>query len=84
MNDFARHRHPKIGRSLPGRTNIVVTRDPEVRTAGVLIAPDLEAAFSMARSLGEVMVIGGATLYAEALPHAERIYTSRGHNLRPG
>ncbi len=68
-----------IGRPLPGRTNIVVTRDPEARTAGVLIAPDLEAALSMARPLGEVMVIGGATLYAAALPHAGRIYLTEVH-----
>jgi dihydrofolate reductase len=76
---MGRRTFESIGRPLPGRTNIVVTRDPEVRGAGVWVARDLETALAMARPLGEVMVIGGASIYARALPLCERIYLTEVH-----
>ncbi|MDQ3776326.1 MAG: dihydrofolate reductase [Pseudomonadota bacterium] len=76
---MGRRTFESIGRPLPGRTNIVVTRDAEVRGAGVQVARDLEAALAVARPLGEVMVIGGASIYARALPLCERIYLTEVH-----
>lgn len=76
---MGRRTFESIGHPLPGRTNIVVTRNPAVRGAGISIARDLEAALAMARPLGEVMVIGGAAIYARALPVAERIYLTEVH-----
>lgn len=62
-----------IGRPLPNRHNIVVTRDPDWRADGVTVAHSLSEA--LARAVGEeIMVIGGAGLYAESLPFAGRIY----------
>jgi len=61
-----------IGRALPGRQNLVVTRDTALRAEGCDIAHSLGEA--VARSVGaEVMIIGGGQLYREALPHADRM-----------
>jgi dihydrofolate reductase len=57
-----------IGRALPGRTTIVLTRDPDWSAPGVEVAPTLEAALKRAHELDdEVFVVGGAQIYAEAL-----------------
>ena len=58
-----------IGRPLPGRTTIVLTRDPGWTADGVLTARDLEEALALAE--GDVYVAGGATVYAAALPYAD-------------
>ena len=70
---------------LPGRTNIVLTRDPSWQRDGVLVVRDLPAAMALAEQQGlidgvdEAMVIGGAEIYALALPMAERLYVTRVH-----
>ena len=57
-----------IGRALPGRTTIVLTRDPHWAAEGVEVAPTLAAAIDRARELDdEVFVVGGAQIYAQAL-----------------
>jgi dihydrofolate reductase len=61
-----------IGRALPGRQNLVVSRNPEFRADGCEIAQSLEAAVRQARG-DEVMVIGGGQLYEQALPVADRM-----------
>jgi dihydrofolate reductase len=61
-----------IGRPLPGRQNIVVTRNPSFRAAGCEAAVSLAAAVDLARG-EEVMIIGGGELYREALAHADRM-----------
>ena len=63
-----------IGKPLPDRHNIVVTRDEQFRAAGVSVAHSLEDALQQAQPAAEVMLIGGAQLYAQALPRAQRIY----------
>lgn len=69
-----------IGRPLPGRTSIVVSRQPGLRIDGAEVREDLTSALSRAREIAqrdgvsEVMVIGGAQIYALALGQAERIY----------
>lgn len=74
-----------IGRPLPGRTNIVVTRQADWRADGVRVAGDLDEALAMAGEVAatdgveEVMVIGGAQIYLEAFPRAERLYLTRVH-----
>jgi dihydrofolate reductase len=61
---------------LPGRANIVVTRDPAFRAAGASVAPSFDAALAEAEkdSPIEIMVIGGAAIFAAALPHVTRIH----------
>ncbi|WP_207477430.1 dihydrofolate reductase [Arenibaculum pallidiluteum] len=68
-----------LGRPLPGRTNIVVTRNPEAEFEGALTAPSLDAALDLARKVArrdgvaEIAVIGGGEIYRQALPLADRV-----------
>ncbi|MBV1777096.1 dihydrofolate reductase [Burkholderiaceae bacterium DAT-1] len=62
-----------IGRPLPNRHNIVITRNPEWRAEGADVVHTLDEAIAKAGS-GEIFVIGGATLYGEALAFADRLY----------
>ncbi|HLG42419.1 MAG TPA: dihydrofolate reductase [Planctomycetota bacterium] len=64
-----------IGKPLPGRTNIVVTRRRGWTAKGCLAAHSLEEAIAAAGE-GEVFVIGGGELYAAALRHADRLYVT--------
>ncbi|MGD8384652.1 MAG: dihydrofolate reductase [Lysobacterales bacterium] len=61
-----------IGRPLPGRQNIVVSKNPAFTAAGADVCQSLDAAVHTARS-EEIMVIGGGQLYALALPRAQRM-----------
>jgi dihydrofolate reductase len=61
-----------IGRPLPGRHNIIVTRDLEFQAEGCDVVRSLEEAFQVARGL-EVMIIGGGQLYAQAMSLATRM-----------
>jgi dihydrofolate reductase len=62
-----------IGRPLPGRRSIVVSRQAGSTTAGAEVAPSLDAALTLCAGTDEVFVIGGAQLYREALPRAQRL-----------
>ncbi|PCJ36966.1 MAG: hypothetical protein COA93_00490 [Alphaproteobacteria bacterium] len=74
-----------IGRPLPGRVNIVITRDKTFAPEGVITAFSLEMALDVAKNLAlakgmdEVMVIGGAQIYELTLPDADRLYLTRVH-----
>lgn len=65
-----------IGKPLPGRPNIVVTRDAAWAREGVCIAHSIDEALESAKSLdsAEVFVIGGAQIYEQALPYADKLY----------
>lgn len=79
---MGRKTHESIGRSLPGRLNVVVTRDPAYRPfEGAVVADSLEDALAKAAEADgeEAMVIGGAEIFRQALPMAERIYLTRVH-----
>ncbi|MCF0204188.1 MAG: dihydrofolate reductase [Muribaculaceae bacterium] len=60
--------------ALPGRENIVVTRNPGYVAQGAKVAHSLDEAFLLATHPGEVFVIGGAEIYKEALPKAEILH----------
>jgi dihydrofolate reductase len=69
---MGRTTYESIGRPLPGRTTIVLTRSPDWSADGVLVAHDLPAALALADTLdGEVMIAGGGQVYAAALPAAD-------------
>ncbi|OGC88788.1 hypothetical protein A2419_03490 [Candidatus Adlerbacteria bacterium RIFOXYC1_FULL_48_26] len=65
-----------LGKPLPGRTNIVITRDTNWSYEGVLVFHSLEEALAKARELDqeEIHIGGGADLYAQALPFVDRLY----------
>ena len=70
-----------IGRPLPDRTNIVVTRDASYGEDGIRVAGGLEAALKIAEGegAGEAMVIGGGEIYRMAMPRARRVYLTEVH-----
>ena len=63
-----------LGKPLPGRTSIVISRQLESLPSGALLARSLEEAIMACPSGGEAFVIGGAEVYALALPRASRLY----------
>lgn len=63
-----------LGRPLPGRLNIVVTRNPGWHAEGCVATTSLDAALAAAGAVDEVFVIGGAELYGHALERADRLY----------
>lgn len=70
-----------IGHPLPGRTNVVITRQPDYTAQGCLVVHSLQAALELAAQAGETeaFVIGGGEIFQTALPHAHRIYLTRVH-----
>ncbi len=81
---MGRKTYESIGKPLPGRQNIVVTRDTNYRREGVTVVHDAEAALRAAGPVPEIMVIGGAELFAALLPRAGRIHLTRVHGNIPG
>lgn len=79
-----------LPKPLDGRDNIVVTRDAGFRAAGVETATSLEAGIELARAharrrgCSEIMIIGGAEIYAAAMAIADRIYLTRVHAVVDG
>lgn len=72
---MGRKTYDSIGRPLPGRQNIVITRDPEFQVEGVTVAHTILESFGLCdTTTGEEFVIGGATVFAAALPLVQRIY----------
>jgi len=63
-----------IGHPLQGRKNIIITRQSDYNSAGTLVAGSLAEALQLAKGDGEIFICGGAEIYAQALPFAERIY----------
>jgi len=71
---MGRKTYESIGRLLPGRTTVIVTRNPGYRVPGAVIAHSLEEALTACGDDDEIFVIGGAELYAQALRLAGRLY----------
>jgi dihydrofolate reductase len=71
---LGRKTYESIGRPLPGRTTVIVTRDPDYQVEGCLTAHSIDAAIAACGSDLEVFFVGGANLYEQILPRADRIY----------
>ena len=71
--------YESIGRPLPGRRNLVLSRSPGLAIEGVEVLGSLELALEAVAEAAEAFVIGGAGLFAEALRHADRLYLTRVH-----
>jgi len=76
---MGRRTFESIGKPLPGRENIVVTRDTNYRHEGVTVVHDVDGALRAAGNAPEIMVIGGAELFRALLPRAARIHLTRVH-----
>ena len=76
---MGRKTYDSIGRPLPGRTSIVLTRQAGWSAPGVLVAASLDDALTLAGADAEVFVIGGAELFRLAWSRADRLYLTRVH-----
>ena len=82
---MGRRTFQSIGKPLDGRDNIIVTRDPHFEASGVSIVASVSEALTLARVLAatrgvdEILIIGGADLYAATLNIADRVYLTRVH-----
>lgn len=63
-----------IGKPLPGRTTVVVTRNPDFKIEGAIIAHSLEQAIAACAGDDEIFVVGGAELYVQAMPLVDTLY----------
>lgn len=74
-----------IGRALPGRTTVVVTRQPDWSAEGVLVAGSVDDGLALAATVDDdVFVLGGAEIYAATLPRADRLELTEVHAEPPG
>jgi dihydrofolate reductase len=82
---MGRKTHESIGKLLPGRTNIVLSRDLTLVAQGAVLATSLDAALSFARAnaakhgVDEIMVIGGSDIFAATMPIADRLEITHVH-----
>jgi dihydrofolate reductase len=79
---MGRKQFETVGKPLPGRTNIIVTRQPDYQPEGTLVFSSVEAALAEAQKIAatdgvdEIMIIGGGELYAQLIGRADRLYVS--------
>jgi dihydrofolate reductase len=82
---MGRKTYESIGKPLPGRSNIVITRNPLFQAEGVKVVPSLVAAVELAQHIAlvdgaqETVVIGGAEIYQAAITEADRLYVTEVH-----
>lgn len=83
---MGRHTYRSIGRPLPKRTNIILSRDPFLVVQGCLVAHSIEEALTLAVDAGEseAFIIGGGAVYATAMPLLDRVYLTRVHTTLEG
>ncbi len=77
---MGRKTHESIGRPLPHRKNLVLSRDPHYQAAGCTVVSSLDEACALVPPGEELMVMGGASIYAQAMPRARRIYLTEVHH----
>jgi dihydrofolate reductase len=77
---MGRKTHESIGRALPGRTNIVLTRSRDFSAEGCVVVQSLKQAIEEAKKAegaDEIFIIGGESIYMEAMPLLDRIYLTK-------
>lgn len=76
----------ELGKVLPGRPNIMITRQPEYTAPGLYIVPSLEAGIEKAKTFGteEIFITGGGEIFKMALPIIDRLYLTRVHAIVEG
>ncbi len=77
---MGRKTYESIGKLLPDRANVIVTRQPDMKVAGAFVAHSLRDALEKGKASGRnVFVIGGEDIYKQALPYVDRVYLTRIH-----
>ena len=74
-----------IGKALPGRTNIIITRDPNYQKEGIVVVHSLDEALEVAKKENkEIMIIGGEQIFRLALPIADILYVTKIQHVYQG
>ncbi len=81
---MGRKTHESIGKPLPGRRNIVITHDKSFKSVGCEVYHSLQEAFEALKEYAEVMIIGGAEIYKQTLPLANKMYLTFIHHYFEG
>lgn len=81
---MGRKTHESIGKLLPKRPNIIVTRNKDYKVDGAVVVHSLEDAFYACQEFPEIMVIGGEQIYQSALPAARKIFLTVVHDEYEG
>jgi dihydrofolate reductase len=81
---MGRHTFESIGRPLPGRRTILLSRQPTFSAAGCEVAKDLQSALKMGEDAEELFICGGAEVYRQTLPLVQRIYLTELEQEFPG
>lgn len=76
---MGRNTHESIGRPLPGRQNIILTNNNNYQVEGCTVVNTIDEALSVCSDAKEVMVMGGASLYQQFLPQANKLYLTQVH-----
>jgi dihydrofolate reductase len=71
---MGRKTYESIGRPLPNRTNIIITRDKNYKVQGCVVVHTIDESLDSAKDSDEVMIIGGCQIYKEFLPKANKMY----------
>ncbi|MBI1286708.1 MAG: dihydrofolate reductase [Flavobacteriales bacterium] len=80
---MGRKTYESVGRPLPNRTNIIITRDKGFQAEGCVVVNALDEALSVAKD-DEIFIVGGAEIYKQAFPITDRIYLTRVHGTFDG
>ncbi|OKL40170.1 dihydrofolate reductase [Pontibacter flavimaris] len=83
---MGRKTYEAIGKPLPGRTSIVITSQQDYKAEGCIVVHSLEEALTKGREMDaeQVSIIGGATIYQQALPLTDKVYFTRVHHTFEG
>ena len=76
---MGRKTHDSIGKPLPGRENVILTRDDNYQADGCTIINELNDIYKRCSEVDEVMIIGGSQLYAQVLPLAKKLFITEVH-----
>lgn len=81
---MGRRTYDSIGRALPGRCNVIITRNPDFQAPGCVVANSIECALESVAYSDEVFIIGGALLYEHMLSRIQRLYITQIHQQFDG
>ena len=83
---MGRKTYESVDKPLPGRFNIVITRQADWKAEGVIVAADLQGALQKAKetNCNEIFVIGGGEIYKQSMEMADKIYITRVHAILDG
>ena len=76
---MGRKTYDSIGRPLPGRLNVVISRQPALEIPGCTVVTSIDEAIVAARPAPEIVIVGGADIYRQVLPQVQVIHLTRVH-----